>query len=165
MLNGDTDWTRDKGIKAVFARLERERGIDAEPCTHATTRQLRLMFAESIQAVTASELLRRRVETQTVFEAVGGLRVGEALGADGGHGFYANDAAIQLDASRLPPLDLTVEVKVGSSKTGLGRTVCFVGSSGSTELQTADILRQEWQTWNIHTTTVNDGGFVNERPD
>ena len=165
VLNGDTDWTRDNGVKAVFARLERERGIDAEPCTHATTRQLRLMFAESIQAVTASELLRRRVETQTVFEAVGGLRVGEALGADGGHGFYANDAAIQLDASRLPPLDLTVEVKVGSSKTGLGRTVCFVGRTGSTELQTADILRQYWQTWNIHTTTVNDGGFVIERPD
>ncbi len=79
MLNGDTDWTTERSIKAVFARLERERGIDAEPCTHATTRQLRLMFTETIEKVTASELLRRRVETQTVFEAVGGLRVGVLL--------------------------------------------------------------------------------------
>ena len=146
MINGDTDWTRDKGIKTVFACLERKRDIDAEPCKHATTRQPCLMFAESIQVVTASELLRRRVETQMVFEAVGGLRVGEALGADGGHDFYANDVGIQLDASRLPPLDLTVEVEVGSSKTGLGRTVCFVGKTGSTGLQTADIIRQYWQT-------------------
>ncbi len=82
VINGDTDWNLDKGIKAVFALLERDRGIDAKPSTHATTRQLRLMFAESIQLVTASELLRRRVETQTVFEAVGELRVGEALRAD-----------------------------------------------------------------------------------
>ena len=164
MINGDTDWTRDKGIKTVFACLERKRDIDAEPCKHATTRQPCLIFAESIQVVTASELLRRRVETQMVFEAVGGLKVGEALGADGGHGFYANDVAIQLNASRLPPLDLTVEVKVGSSKTGLVRTVCFVGRTGSTGQQTADIIRQYWQTWNVQMTTVNDGGFVIERP-
>ena len=61
-----------------------------------------------------------------------------------------------------------MEVKVGSSKTGLGRTVCFVGRTGSTELQNADILRRYWQAWNVHTTTVNDGGFVIsviERPD
>ncbi len=53
---------------------------------------------------------------------------------------------------------------MGSSKTGLGRTVCFVGRTGSTGLQTADIIRQYWQTWNVQMTTVNDGGFVIERP-
>ena len=50
---------------------------------------------------------------------------------------------------RLPPLDLTVEVKVRSSKTGLGRIVCFVGRTGTTKLSTTDILRQYWQTWGM----------------
>ena len=56
-------------------------------------------------------------------------------------------------------------VKVGSSKTGLGRTVCFVGRTGSTGLQTADIIRQYWQTWNVQMTTVNERRFRNQTPD
>jgi hypothetical protein len=72
----------------------------------SSLRSSSLLLSARVREVTASELFRRRAETQTVIRGtgLGGLRVGEALWADGEHGFYANDAAIQLDPSRLPPL-------------------------------------------------------------
>ena len=159
------DWTKDRSVKAIFKELERSRGIESEPCTLATARMIQIMRTRTIAEVSRSPLIQSRVKGQMGFELVGGVRLGEAVGADGGHGLFANDVCVQQCRHEEAALQETIEFRVESSKTILGRTVVAVGTTQNLRYPFARDLKEYWQTWGVETSQYQDGAFTITRPD
>ena len=101
---------------------------------------IQIMRTRTIAEVSRSPLIQSRVKGQMGFELVGGVRLGEAVGADGGHGQCRHEEAA---------LQETIEFRVESSKTILGRTVVAVGTTQNLRYPFARDLEEYWRTWGV----------------
>ena len=94
--NHKTDWNKDKGMKAIIKDLKSAHGIEAEPMTHGTRAMLVHILYYQLPRL---ENIHIRLRTQflLIAEAIGGLRVGEAIGEV--HGLRAINTCVLKEIS------------------------------------------------------------------
>lgn len=160
-----TNWTKHARVKAAVKELEQSRGVEAEPCTHATRRIVRLMLDETL-AERVSPRLLARARVQVVLELMGGVRVGEATGGGDGHGALANNLCIMRPVGEVEGCeDESVELWLEDSKTGFARYVNFVGTSRGIKLEAARYVRELWREYGLRIEQTMEDGMIVERPD
>lgn len=154
-----------KRVKAVVKELEKKHGVEADPCTHATRRLIKLVDEVTLEQQCSGGILTRE-RVQLDLEVLGGVRVGEAAGGGDGHGALANDLSIARPLNSGPGGDEeSCELWLADSKTGYGRYVNFVGRSRGIGLQAAQHVRDLWRAQGLEVKeTVEDGMHV-ERPE
>jgi len=156
------DWTKQASVKAHVKELKVAHGLESQPATHGTRRMLRLLMEKILPAWKTSDIIRARSMLFLALEAVGGLRVGEALGAGDHHGIYANNMCILRDTR---DGSVSVEGRLEHSKTKNPRWINMVGVTETSRVQVAGLLADYWKQCGIETTTRVEGVYEETRPD
>ena len=139
--------------------------MEAEPCTQATRRIVRLMLDETL-AERVSPRLLARARVQVVLELTGGVRVGEATGGGDGHGALANNLCIMRPVGEVEGCeDESVELWLEDSKTGFARYVNFVGKSRGIGVEAARSIRELWAEMGVKVKESVEDGLTVERAD
>lgn len=157
-----TDWTKQAAVKAHIKELKVAHGLESQPATHGTRRMLTHLLTTILPQWKTSEVIRARSALFLVLEAVGGLRVGETMGAGDHHGLQAGNLCILRDTR---DSSVSVEGRLEHTKTKHVRWVNMVGETHVSGVQVAGILAGYWKASGIETVTRIEGTFEETRPD
>ena len=157
--NHKTDWTKDKGMKAIIKDLKSAHGIEAEPMTHGTRAMLVHILYYQLPRL---ENIKIRLRTQflLIAEAVGGLRVGEATGEV--HGLRAINTCVLKEISTGKR---SVELRVEHSKTGFPRYINMVECTEKSKIECVKHLEALWKDSKVALVQFEDSGFMVTQPD
>jgi len=161
-ISGLRDWTKQPNTKAHVKNLKELHGLESMPATHGTRRMLTLILDRIIPRLQTSTLIRARSKLFLVWEAVGGLRVGEAMGGGDHHGLLANNVCILRDVR---DGSVSVEGRLEHTKTKHVRWINMVGTTEVSKVRVAGITADYWELAGIDTVTRREGSFVETRPD
>ena len=162
-LTHKPDFTKDKYIKRLFRELNDICGTEAQPMTHGTRRMLAEALYRYIPAMYSHKpnlLCRERV--QLAAESVGCLRATESCMAVEGHGLAANDCFILKDSVSD---EVSVELKIHDSKTGMDRWVNMAGETLTTRIPVATYFMDLFKNNKLSLATGSEGGFAFIQPD
>jgi hypothetical protein len=148
-------------------QLENNHGLESTPSTSATPMMMGEMQERIIpNRFTSNPFLASRWLVQTLFEGLGGCRVGEATSGGDFHGVLANNTSVILDGlAQEEWARETVELRLEHSKTGHPRYIDIAGVTVNTRLQLAKALREYWARAGIETSHAKEGHLRVERPD
>ena len=170
---GLTNITSHPSVKAHVKELMGEIGVVHEPATAATPAMLDELVGSGriMQGERWSELLGCRDAVQAICEGVGGCRVGEVSSGGDAHGLLANNTAILEDpvilrcSNPYPVCGTVVEAWLEHSKTGYGRYLDMAGTTRTTKIECAKIMKDYWKAAGFATTTSYQAGVKVTRPD
>ena len=156
------DWTKTAEVKAHVKNLQELHGLESMPATHGTRRMLSLMVTTLIPGLVTSALIKARSTLFLVMEAVGGLRVGEAMGGGDHHGLLANNVCVLRDTR---DGSVSVEGRLEHTKTKHVRWVNMVGTTKTERIEVAGAMANYWDIAEIETITRREGYYTETRPD
>ena len=156
------DWTKTAEIKAHIKNLKELHGLESMPATHGTRRMLSLMITRIIPGLNTSGLIKARSILFLVMEAVGGLRVGEAMGGGDHHGMLANNVCILRDTR---DGSVSVEGRLEHTKTKHVRWINMVGTTETEKIKVAGALADYWKLAGMEAITRREGYYTETRPD
>ena len=157
--NNKTDWTKDKGMKAIIKDLRSAHGIEAEPMTHGTRGMLVHILYYQLPRLQNIKI-RLRTQFLLVAEAVGGLRVGEATGEV--HGLRAINTCVLQE---ITTGKRSVELRVEHSKTGFPRYINMVERTERSKIECVKHLEALWADSKVSLVRFEDSGFMVTQPD
>ena len=161
---GRPAYTNDPDIKLMIKELEDTHGTAEQPMTIGTMR----MLAASIHHVIPREFgknpfIASRETINLINESIGCLRVSESCSGVDGYGLLANNTCILTDQSTG---EVSVELKLQDSKTGLERWINMAGETLRSKIKIAEAYRNHWRLNGLHVTPPRlEGGFHVEQPD
>jgi len=158
---------KDPSVKAHVKMLESNHGLESAPSTTGTPLMLQNVVSVQVPRRFPKNLfLQKRWNVQTLAEALGGARVGEATSGGDFHGLLANNTCIITDPHARESWSMeTVELRLEHSKTGHPRYINVAGTTVRSGLQMAHEMRMYWKVAGIETTTEREGALMVERPD
>ena len=156
------DWTKTAEVKAHVKGLKVAHGLESQPATHGTRRMLNLILNTVIPRRASSLMIRARSKLFLVLEAVGGLRVGEAMGGGDHHGMLANNICLLKDSR---DGSMSVEARLEHTKTKQVRWINMVGETRTSRINVAGILADYWKQCGMKTISRSEGAYVETRPD
>ena len=156
------DITKTAEVKAHVGNLMELHGLESMPATHGTRRMLSLMINTLIPGLKTTEIIRARSVLFLVLEAIGGLRVGEAMGGGDHHGLLASNVCILRDVR---DGSVSVEGRLEHTKTKHVRWVNMVGTTKTEKIAVAGAMSNYWRLSGIETITRREGHYTETRPD
>ena len=150
---GLTDWTKDKGVKALIAQLSDLAAHEKLPQTLSTRLMLVGLIFEVLPRRYQGRLLSRW-DVTIKLESVCGMRIGEITGEL--HGLLAKDIVILTDRTSG---ERFVDVKVADSKTGHTRYISVVGKTTRSKINVADGLLLLASDWGINLLWKSEGAY------
>ena len=174
---GTANVFKHPALKAHVKTFASATGKDRTPKTAATPRMMSVLTSEVIPArwptlnvaggrKALHEYMRNRWALEILTEAVGGARIGEAVGGGDFHGLMANHVCVirHPDCKEKWNREV-VEFKLEHSKTGHARYLNVAGTTQISELKVAEALRGFWQASGLNTVTEQQAGAEVTRAD
>ena len=159
----------DKDVHNEIDNLMKAFGDDPVPKTRCTPTMFGIFMNELIPGklinlpttTRAQQYIVSRDKVLGAAEGVGGLRVGDATGADETHGLVAENVYLLKDKETG---ERTVELMLDSGKMGFKRSVNMVGETLTSRVPVADIFAEHCQIAGYELATWDEGRFSVSRP-
>ena len=153
-----------KDVMRVVDDIMKMYGDDPQPKTRCTPKMFGIFVNELLptdKEAASAKYISKRMRVLAVCEGVGGLRVGDACGADDCHGLVAENVYL---LTQISTGERTVELELDSGKTGFKRHVNMIGTTLTSKVPVYEIFAEFCEASGFVMETWQEGDFSVSRP-
>jgi hypothetical protein len=153
-----------KDVLRVVDDIMKMYGDDPQPKTRCTPKMFGIFVNELLttdKQAASAQYISKRMRVLAACEGVGGLRVGDACGADDCHGLVAENVYL---LTQISSGERTVELELDSGKTGFKRHVNMIGTTLTSKVPVYEIFSEFCKASGFVMETWQEGDFSVSRP-